>query len=346
MRFAVLTAAVLVAALSVIFAQASRPEAAMERTAGALIAMLDEDQRAKLVWSFDSDERLNWNFVPIAREGLALKEMNEQQREAATALLRTGLSASGFTKAETIRKLEDVLFAQSGSAMRDAEAYFFTIFGEPGADRWGWRYEGHHLSQNWTIVGGRATATTPSFFGTNPAHVQEGPMQGTRALGAEQDMAFAVLTSLTDEQLGQAVVADTPPRDIFTGSERKVSMLENVGLPVSEMTPEQRTLLWQLVELYASAQTEALAADRLERVRAGGIESIRFAWIGATEPGPGHAHYYRVQGPTFLIEYDNIQNNANHQHTAWRDFDGDFGSDVIAEHYATAPHHQRDDPRR
>jgi hypothetical protein len=346
MRRVLLVAVMPALALAAVYAQATRPEAAMARAARALIDSVDDGQRATLVWSFDDEERLNWNFVPTERQGLPWKAMSGVQRAAATTLLRTGLSAAGFTKAETIRKLEQVLFAQSGSAMRDVEAYYFTIFGEPGSARWGWRYEGHHLAQNWTIVDGRATATTPAFFGANPAHVQDGPMAGTRALGAEQDMAFALLDALTEAQRAKAVVAETAPRDIVTGSERRVAMLEPAGLAVSEMTDAQHALIRQLVELYASAQADALAADRLARVREAGVENIRFAWMGATTPGPGNAHYYRIQGPTFLIEYDNTQGGANHQHTVWRDFDGDFGGDLLALHYATAPHHQAAGTRR
>jgi hypothetical protein len=340
MRSLVLISIVLVGSAVVMLAQPDRPEAAMVKAARALVAALDAAQVAKIQLPFDSDERFNWYFVPRARKGLPLKEMNEQQRAAALALLRAGLGASGYTKAETIRSLENVLRAIEGRAIRDPELYYVTIFGEPAdTGSWGWRYEGHHISQHWTLTGGKAVATTPAFFGANPAEVRDGPMKGTRALAAEEDLARALLASLTDEQRRRAIVAEKAPNDILTSNSRKAAILENTGIPADALTREQRAILIKLLEEYASTQPPALAEQRLSKVRAAGPASIRFAWMGSTTKAPGNGNYYRIQGPTFLIEYDNTQNEANHQHTVWRDFDGDFGVDLLAEHYAYDPHH-------
>jgi hypothetical protein len=340
MRRLTLGSILLVGSAAVMLAQPDRPEAAMLKAAKALIAALDETQAAKIRWPFDSDERFNWYFVPRERKGLPLKEMNEQQRAAAFALLRAGLGASGYTKAETIRSLENVLRAIEGRAIRDPELYYVTIFGEPSdTGSWGWRYEGHHISQHWTVVKGKAIATTPAFFGANPAEVRDGPMKGTRALAAEEDLARALLASLTDEQRRRAIVAEKAPNDILTSNSRKAAILENTGIPADALTGEQRAILIKLLEEYASTQPPALAEQRLSKVRAAGPASIRFAWMGSTTKAPGNGNYYRIQGPTFLIEYDNTQNEANHQHTVWRDFDGDFGVDLLADHYAHDPHH-------
>lgn len=341
MRFAAVTFVVLAAGLVVIAAQASRPEAAMRSAATALVAALDDGQRAKIQVPFDSDERMNWNFVPMARKGLPLKEMTEPQRTAAFALLKTGLSASGYTKAEAIRSLENVLRAMSGSATRDPELYYFTLFGNPDGPSWGWRYEGHHLSQNWTIASGKAVATTPAFFGANPAEVQDGPMKGTRALAAEDDLARAFLASLTDAQRRDAVVAEKAPPDIVTSNARKAAILDNLGLSASTLSTKQQTMLMSLIEEHAASQPRALADERLAKVRAAGWANVRFAWMGSTVKGPGNGNYYRIQGPTFLIEYDNTQNQANHQHIVWRDFTGDFGADLLGQHYAHDSHHVR-----
>jgi hypothetical protein len=338
MRFVALTSLVLIGGLVVIAAQASRPEAAMRTAAKALMAALSDEQRAKLQIPFDAEERMNWQFVPIARKGLPLKEMNEQQRKVAFDLLKTGLSASGYTKAETIRSLENVLRAQSGSATRDPELYFFSIFGDPDGASWGWRYEGHHLSQNWTIAGGKASATTPAFFGANPAEVMDGPMKGTRALAKEDDLARAFLAGLSDEQRKAAIVSEKAPTDIVTGNSRKANVLDPVGIVVSTLTSKQQEMLMGLIAEHAAAQPAALAEQRLARVRADGWANVRFAWMGSTVKGPGNGNYYRIQGKSFLIEYDNTQNQANHQHIVWRDFAGDFGVDVLAEHYARVPH--------
>ena len=337
-RFVASTSVVLVGGLVIIAAQATRPEAAMRSAAKALIAALSDEQRTTLRIPFESDERMNWQFVPIARKGLPLKQMNEQQRKIAFDLLKTGLSASGYTKAETIRSLENVLRAQSGSATRDPELYFFSIFGDPDGASWGWRYEGHHLSQNWTIANGKASATTPAFFGANPAEVMDGPMKGTRALAAEDDLARAFLAALTDEQRNAAVVAEKAPTDIVTGNSRKANVLDPIGIVVSTLTSKQQELLMRLIEEHASSQPAALADERLAKVKAEGWSNVRFAWMGSTVKGPGNGNYYRIQGKTFLIEYDNVQNQANHQHIVWRDFASDFGVDVLAEHYALFPH--------
>ena len=329
----------MLAAAVIMAAQSRGPEAEMAAAAKALLSTLDEGQAAKIKWPFDSEERFNWHFVPRERQGLSLKAMNEDQRKAAFALLRAGLSAKGYTKVETIRSLEVVLRAIEGSARRDPELYFFTIFGEPGSPTWGWRYEGHHIAQNWTIAGGKAVGTTPAFLGANPAVVQDGPSKGTRALAAEEDLARALLESLTETQQREAIVAATAPNDILTGNTRKASIADNTGLSAASMTPAQQKMLMALIEEHASVQAPGLAGQRLAKVRADGFANIRFAWMGSVQKGMGNGHYYRVQGKSFLIEYDNVQNQANHHHTVWRDFAGDFGTDLLAEHHAQDPHH-------
>src|SRR5687768_12370422 len=326
----------------------SRPELAMATVATTFLATLDDAQKAKIQFPFDSEERFNWHYIPRARKGLPLAEMNTAQREAAFALLKTGLSTSGFTRAESIRSLELVLRATENRNSRDPEQYFFSIFGAPGDKSWGWRYEGHHLSQNWTIAIGKAVATSPAFFGANPAIVMDGPAKGTRALAAEADLGWALLEGLEGKSREMAIVPGAAPTEIITANSRKAAMLENTGLRASDMNSRERGLLIQLIEAHASAQQADLAAARLAAIKAAGPENIRFTWIGATKNELGAAHYYRIQGPTFLIEYDNTQNKANHQHIVWRDFNGDFGDDILAEHYATDSEHlkARSTPKR
>ena len=170
--------AAIVAVAAMFAAARSQPsEAAMAAAATALLSTLDEAQQRKIKFPFEAEERFNWHFIPRTRKGLPLKEMSPAQRDAAFALLKTGLSASGFSRAESIRSLELVLRAMEKRDSRDPEMYFFTIFGTPDAAQWGWRYEGHHLAQNWTIAKGKAVATSPAFFGANPAEVMDGPMR-------------------------------------------------------------------------------------------------------------------------------------------------------------------------
>jgi hypothetical protein len=327
-------------AVTVMAARQSRPEPSMAAAAKAFLGSLDDAQRQKAQLPFGSDERFNWYFIPRDRQGLSLKLMTPPQRDAAFALLRTGLSEKGFTKAETIRSLEIILKElENGAPRRDTELYYFTVFGDPGSKSWGWRYEGHHISQNWTIVGGTAIATTPAFFGTNPAVVQDGPKKGLRALPAEGDLAFELLNSLSEEQRRQAIISDTAPNDILTSNARKAAIQDNVGLAAAALTEAQRAVLRRLIDEHASAQPAALAAARIAKTRAEDQADVKFAWMGATRPGLGNAHYYRIQGKSFLIEYDNVQNNANHQHVVWRDFNGDWGADVLGLHVAYHPHH-------
>ncbi|MBI4477212.1 MAG: DUF3500 domain-containing protein [Acidobacteria bacterium] len=301
------------------------------------LATLDAAQVATVKIAFDAEERFNFHFIPRERKGLSLKAMTPAQQKAALELVKTGLSEQGFTKAETIRSLENVLreLEKGGRIVRDPELYFITMFGEPSRTGvWGWRYEGHHIAQNWTIVNGLGIATSPQFFGANPAEVRDGPMKSTRALAGEEDLARKLIESLTPEQRSAAIVGESAPRDIVTGAERQAAILSDNGVAFASLTKDQQAMLVAVVEAYAHAQPRELAFDRLQKIRKAGLEKVKFAWMGSLQRGQGH--YYRIQGPTFLIEYDNTQNNANHIHSVWRDFKGDFGRDLLAEHYKSA----------
>ena len=337
-RLAVVAAMVMLLAAGAELAEQARPETAMTKAAQALLASLDDAGRGKMQFAFDSEERFNWHFIPRTRLGLPLKDMTPAQRDLAFALLKTGLSASGFTRTEAIRNLENVLRAMEKRDSRDPEMYFFSIFGDPAGAKWGWRYEGHHTAQNWTIQSGKAVATSPAFFGANPAEVMDGPLKGTRALAAENDQSWAFLKMLSEKELKIALVPGAAPNEIITGNTRKAAVLDPIGIAYGEMSPAVQKAFIALITLHASSQQTALADSRLSRIKAAGVDKLRFAWMGATAPGAGH--YYRIQGPTFLIEYDNVQNNANHQHIVWRDFNGDFGTDILAEHYAFDPVHR------
>jgi len=313
-----------------------RTKTAMVDAATAFLASLTPDQRARTTFALNDAERLSWHYVPTARKGLTLKEMTPAQQAAALRLLRAGLSERGYSKAETIRQLELVLKAmENGNPGRDPENYHFSVFGTPSeTGAWGWRYEGHHCSQNWTVVSGRGIASTPQFFGANPAEVRQGPMKGTRVLAAEEDLARTLVHSLDDTQRTLAVVSPTAPPDMVTGAQRQVAIEEAQGIPYARLTKDQQGMLVALIEEYASAQPAELARERLDRIRRSGLDPIAFSWMGGIDRG--QPHYYRIQGPTFLIEYDNTQDNANHIHSVWRDYKDDFGQDLLAQHYATA----------
>jgi len=321
--------------------QQTAPGSTILEAARSFLATLDPARKSQAVLPFNSEERFRWFYTPVSRKGIPLKELKAPQRQAALALLRAGLSEKGYTKAETIRQLEAVLRELEGSSgpTRDPDLYFFTFFGEPAADgAWGWRYEGHHCSQNWTILNGQVVGSSPQFFGANPAEVRNGPMKGTRVLSSEEDLARTLVKSLSGEQRAEAVLSTTAPGDILTSNQRKAAIQANTGIAYNKLGKDQQGTLLALIEEYLGAQPRAEARQRLERIRETGFDQIKFGWMGGLEKGQGH--YYRVQGSTFLIEYDNTQDDANHIHCVWRDFNGDWGSDLLAEHYRNSPHHQ------
>jgi hypothetical protein len=312
---------------------AAKSGPSMVKAAGQFLASLNPAQRKKAEYPFGSDSRKEWNYVPMVRVGLPIKEMSDGQRKLAHALLHAGLSQKGYLKATTIISLENVLRdLEGGNLSRDPELYYFTVWGTPsGTETWGWRVEGHHISLNFTLVKGHLLATTPQFLGSNPAEVMQGPLKGTRPLRLEEDLARELVFSLNESQKKTAILDAKAPADINTGSSRKADIGASKGLPYTQLTKPQKALLEALLEEYARTMPDDLAKERLDRLRKAGMDSIHFAWAGGLERGQGH--YYRVQGPTFLVEFDNTQNNANHVHTVWRDFDGDWGEDLLREHY-------------
>jgi hypothetical protein len=333
----------LVALFSLLLAAVSHAHLAGEEMASAankFLESLTPEQRGKATFAFKSDERFDWHFIPKVRKGLAIKEMSPEQRKLAHDLLRSGMSAHGYTKATNIMMLEAILKeleAGRGTMVRDWELYFVSIFGKPEATgTWGWRLEGHHLSQNFTVVKGELFSGTPSFMGTNPAEVRSGPRKGWRVLADEEDIARKLVTSLNSEQRDAVIFDGTAPKDIITGAKRKVTPLEKAGLPAAKLTAAQKAQLQALVRTYVGRLRGDLAEADMKKIEKAGWDNVYFAWAGGIEKGD--PHYYRVQGPTFLIEYDNTQNDANHVHAVWRDFNNDFGEDLLRQHYEKVPH--------
>jgi hypothetical protein len=346
-----LIASTLVAAMAV-----SPSPASMASAATAFLESLTPEQRRQATFHFDSSERTRWHFIPtetFPRNGLTIKDMTEPQRKLAHDLLRAGLSQRGYLTVTQIMELERVLAtleaaqraARGGGGggraatglLRDSERYFFSIFGSPSIrTTWGWRVEGHHLSLHFTLVNGTFVAASPTFLGTNPAEVREGPSTGLRILGPQEDAARALLMALDSAQRTRAIINAAAPNDILTMNQLPIAALSPEGIPASALRPDQRALLMKIIDVYAGYMADDVAADRLARLKKGGEDRITFAWAGSMDRG--QRHYYRVQGPTFLIEYDNTQNNANHVHSVWRDFNGDFGADLLREHLRRTPH--------
>lgn len=303
----------------------------MAHAAKNLLASLDAKESKKARFAFDADERQNWAYVPTKRKGIALEDLSDQQTELVRKLLKSALSDPGLKKVDTIIALEAFLGEiEKRPDFRNPKAYFTTIFGEPSATgTWGWRFEGHHLSLNYTIVDGKATALTPSFFAANPAEVKtDHAMKGTRALAAEEDLARALAATLAESN--KAVVYTTkPPKEILTRAQRKIDQLEPVGVLASDMSAKQQQALLTLIAEFANRHRKELAEGTMQKVKAD-KESLRFAWAGSLQAGA--PYYYRIQSNTFLVEVVNVQNNGNHIHAVWRDTENDFAYDVLSDH--------------
>jgi hypothetical protein len=304
--------------------------------ANAFLQSLPAGLRAETQFPLESSERTNWNFVPMARKGAQLLKLDDKQAELIGPLLATALSPEGLVSARGVIKHENILRrveTERGidASRRDPGLYYTSVFGTPSAIAgWSWRFEGHHLSLNVAQLPGQAPAVGPLFMGANPAKVLTGPNEGFRLLAAEEDLGRALITLLSGEKRRAAMIRDTAFSEILTGNDREVK-LEFAGLTAADMSADERQALRSLIELYTSRLNAASAKDVLARLERAGFDKVRFAWAGGTEPG--QPHYYRVHGPTLLIEYDDTQNQANHIHTVYRDLQRDFGGDPMRAHY-------------
>ena len=319
-------------------ADADRLRPVLEAMAGAAagwLASLGPEQRAKTCYPFPAkEERTRWYYTPTERGGLPLAEMGPVQQRLAHRLVASGLSEGGYATAATIMGLENVLDAKEGWRRgydgrtvphrgRDPELYFVSVFGDAGAGPWGWRVGGHHVALNYTVAADGRASASPLFLGANPAMTRLVGPGVLRPLAAEEDLGRELLASLAPDQRATAVVSAVAPGDIVQRNRPRVEPGRPEGLPATGMLPQQRTLLEGLVRQYLDRLPTELATAEAARALGEAGEGLHFAWAGG--PEPGHPHYYRVQGPRLLIEYDNVQNGANHVHSVWRDPAGDFG---------------------
>ena len=308
----------------------------MTAAATAWVETLSPAQKVTSVLAYEAPERLDWHFIPKpTRKGFQFKEMNAGQRKAALALVRSSLSQIGYDKATKIMELEKVLAelekTKVGGNIRDPERYYFTLFGKPSdTEKWGLSIEGHHMSLNFVIDKGRVVSSTPIMFGANPAIMKSevvGIKAGTRVLAAEEDLAFQLLASLSDEQRKTAVIDATALKEVRNDGKPQPPTDAPAGIPVGKLDAAQKKRLYDLIAVYAANVPDDVAKERLTEIEKSGFAKVHFAWAGADKPGIGH--YYRIQGETFLIEFVNTQpdaagNPANHIHCLWRDIRGDF----------------------
>jgi hypothetical protein len=310
----------------------------MREAAGALLKAVPGEAAevggagGALRYRFDDVAARRWiEYRPRPRPGLCLDDLDRAGRKAAHRLLATALSPHAYAQAMVIIALEEVLDRQEGwRRQRHSNDYYVAIFGDPARnDPWGWRFEGHHLSVTMTVVDG-AMHPAPIFFGANPGVVSYQGRPVVAPLALEEELARALLDEMGPQGRELAIVGPTAVDDIISASRPKAdNRLEPIGVPDHELKTSARALLDQLVAIYLDRLPADLARAQADRLRPG---ALSFAWQGPTEPGAGH--YYRIQGPDLLIEYDNTLNAANHPHTVLRRPDGDFGGNVLAAHLA------------
>ena len=301
----------------------------MVEAAKAFLSKLTEAQRQQASFGYDDAERLNWHFIPRPRKGLPVKLLEGEALKAAHALLRSGLSETGYDQALNVMSLEEILYLLEGGARderrdkRDPQKYYLSVFGTPAATgTWGWRLEGHHISLNYSIKEGKVTASTPEFFGANPGTVDAGLGRRIRVLGPEEDMARQILKLCDADQQKIAWIDTAAPDDLRGGGVAQPETTPPVGLAASKMSADQKKLLSELLAEYLKNMPADIERERRAALEVAGLDKIHFAWWGSSEVN--ERHYYRVQGPTFVIEYNNTQNNANHVHSMWRNLGGDF----------------------
>ncbi|GEO08819.1 DUF3500 domain-containing protein [Segetibacter aerophilus] len=309
------------------------------KTANVFLNSLDNNQKAQAQYPFDSAERYRWHYVPLNdRKGISINELNAQQKDAAIALVKSALSENAYKKASQIMALETVLKAienrQESDHYRDPGKYYFTLFGTPSASSvWGWRLDGHHLSFSFSSENNKIVSGTPGFMGANPAIVLSGPEKGLEILKEENELAFEFLKALNAEQLAKAIIETEAPGDIITVNSRKAMIDNTNGIAFSTLTASQKAIFIKLLSLYIHRYTRLFANSMMHDIEAVGMDKLIFAWAGSKENGVGNKRYYRIKGPTIIIEYDNTQNNGNHVHTVVRDLQHDFGGDALLEHY-------------
>ena len=318
--------------------------AAAEITAAARgwLDSLDDAQRDRATFPFETSERFVWAYIPGPREGLAIRDMDPAQRQAASGIVASAMSSRTAAEVAAIMSLETVLGelertgGRPGSERRDPELYWFAVFGEPGPSApWSWRVGGHHVAVHVTVADDLVVGVTPSFLGANPAIVPNGPRAGERLLPGEEGLARGLLADLTPAERAVAVVDDRAPADILSGTGRLADVRSvPAGIRHADLGALRQPALERLIRHYVDRVRTDVADEAWERIAAAGLGDVTFAWAGPDVPGRGH--YYAIRGSDFVIEYDNTQNGANHIHAVWRELANDWGEDLLAEHLATA----------
>ena len=303
---------------------------AMTKAATAFLSTLSDAQRKQASFDYSDKERLNWHYIPRVRKGLALRDLEGKALKSAEAFIASGLSEAGYDQTIRVMSLEEVLFILETKGTREErrerrhpKKYYLSVFGTPASTgTWGWRVEGHHISLNYVVQDGQIVSTTPEFFGANPGTIDAGVGRTLRVLAPEEDLARQILKLCTPEQESVAWLSKKAPNDLRGANVTQADATAPVGLPVSKMSGSQKKLMAELLSEYLQNMPASVEKERRADLDKAGLENVYFAWWGDAEQHK--RHYYRVQGPTFLIEYNNTQNDANHVHSYWRNLAGDF----------------------
>jgi hypothetical protein len=311
--------------------------AQMAEAASNWLGSLTSEQKAKATFHYMDGERIFWYYPPLNRHGLPLRDMDASQRELAYKIMESTLDKAAYEKAKLIIEHESVLGPlekEEGQVTwdRNPELYYWTVFGEPGGkDPWAWRAEGHHVSLHFSVWDDKVISMTPFFFGANPAEVRKGPKQGLRILEKREELAFELINSLDSGQRSKVIIHDKAPWDILQYNSSRAVVHNEEGLAASQMNGTQREILLALITEYVNQVRPEVAQGRLDSIKQEGTDHFRLVWAGGTDHS--RDHYYRIHGGNFIVEFDNIQNGANHIHSVWRDVENDFAQDVLRDHH-------------
>ncbi|MCR9201323.1 MAG: DUF3500 domain-containing protein [Planctomycetaceae bacterium] len=307
----------------------ARPGGAMAQAASRFLESLDHSQKLAVSFGYDDPERLNWHFIPRERKGVGLWDLEGAAYDAACDLVKSGLTTAGYEKTLEVRSLEEVLYLFEGGEeeerrkKRHPHKYYVSLFGKPGPKGlWGWRFEGHHLSLNFSIQDGKIVSSTPEFFGANPGLIDAGPGRALRVLGKREDIARQILKACSKDTVGKVWLSKEAPKDIRGGGVAQPVLSEPEGLRYADMSMEQQKLVRDLIAEYLTAMPSTVVRERMAAIKADGMDDIHFAWWGGSELN--EPHHYVLQGKSFIVEYNNTQNSANHVHAIWRKTSGDF----------------------
>lgn len=330
----------------------------IKQAAISFIQTLTPLQKRTALLSFGDTARIKWNNLPVgmrARAGISIGDMTEDQRKLLHRILSVSLSSQGYLKATGVMHLDNLLNMNVDSSyarnmindnlrkmLTDLKwshrNYYLAFFGTPSDKNWGYKLEGHHLSVNFTFTGDQLSVT-PWFIGSDPAEIQITQYAGWRVLGEEEDLGIKLIQMLSPDQQKKATMSSGVPGDIITGAETGKRLIDFWGISGRELNKEQKKVLQYIIREYVFNMEFEKAMEEYDKIIKAGIENVYFGWIGPyAENKP---HYFVLNGPTFLIEFDNAggpNGNGNHIHTIWREKGNEFGEDILKKHYTEEKH--------